>query len=263
MASKNYVIPKGRIYFDRYADGAVMTAGLKGEGEVYLGNTPGASTTQTAENIDHFDSDSRVKVKDESVQLSLERAGTITVDDISANNLALYMQGSLGSVAQAAAADVEEVLSVKRGRFYQIGATAGNPTGVRDISAVTVAKGVGFATNVNAAGNYTIDAELGRIFIAEGAPDIPNDTEIQVTYTIANGTREQVISGNNVIYGALRVVADNPKGENRDHYYPYVKLTPSGDYVLKADTWVSLEFSLEILKKADGVEMVYIDGRPA
>lgn len=261
MGAKNYVIPKGRIYFDRFPEGVAITAALKGEGEIYLGNTPGASTTQTAENIDHYDSDSKVKVKDESVQLSLERAGTITVDDISANNLALYLQGSVGAVAQAAAVDVEEEITVKRGRFYQIGATVGNPTGVRDITDVTVNKGVGFATLVAASGNYTVDAALGRIFIAEDAPDIPNDTAIQVTYTTAVGTREQVISGNDVIYGSLRVVADNPKGLNRDHYYPYVKLTPSGDYVLKADTWVSLEFGLEILKKADGVEMVYVDGR--
>lgn len=260
--SKNYVIPKGKIYFDKFTIGVLITAALRGEGEDYLGNTPGASTNQTSETVDHYDSDSKVKVKDESVQLSIERKGTITVDDISADNLALYFQGAVSTQAQGAAAAVEEELTVKQDRSYQLGQTAANPSGVRSVSNVLVAKGApGFATNVDAAGNWTFDAALGRITILDGAPDIPDNTAIQVTYDVAAVSRERVISGNDVIYGAMRVIADNPKGINRDHYYPYVKLTPSGEYVLKADTWVQLEFEIEILKKADNVEAVYIDGR--
>ena len=259
--AKNYVIPKGKIYFDKFANGAVISAATRGEGEEYLGNTPGASTNQTAESIDHYDSDSRIKVKDESVQLSSERKGTISVDNISANNLALYMQGSVGAVAQVAAPGVTEELTVKRGRSYQLGMTGANPTGVRLVSNVAVGKGVGFATVVAASGNYTVDLALGRITIADDAPDIPNATLIEITYDVAASSREQVISGNDAIYGAVRVLADNTKGINRDHYYPYCKLTPAGEYVLKADTWVTLEFEIEILKKADSVESIYVDGR--
>lgn len=259
--SKNYVIPKGKIFFDKFAPGAVITASLRGEGEIYFGNTPGATTNQTAETVDHFDSDSKIKVKDESVQLSIERSGTITVDDISADNLALYFQGTVSTQAQSAATGINEQLTVKRERSYQLGQTASNPSGVRSISNVVVAKGAGFATNVASATNWSFDAALGRITILEGAPDIPDGTLIRVTYDVAAVSRERVISGNETIYGAMRVIADNPKGINRDHYYPYVKLTPTGEYVLKADTWVQLEFEIEILKKADTVEAIYIDGR--
>lgn len=261
--SKNYVIPKGKIFFDKYALGVIIAAATIGEGEAYFGNTPGASTNQTSETIDHYDSDSKVKVKDESVQLSIERKGTITVDDVSANNLALYFQGGVGAVAQAAAAAVLETRTVKQGRAYQLGQTEANPTGARNISTVSVRKGAGFATVVAAPNNYTFDAALGRVTILEGAPDIADDTPIQVTFDQAAVTREQIVSGNDVIYGAMRVVADNPKGINRDHYYPYVKLTPSGEYVLKADTWVQLEFEIEILQKAPTIAAVYIDGRAA
>lgn len=261
--SKNYVIPKGKIFFDAFLAGVAITAATQGDGEVYFGNTPGASTNQTSETIDHYDSDSKVKVKDESVQLSIERKGTITIDDISANNLALYFQGSVGAVAQAAAVATIELRTVKQGRSYQIGATPGNPTGIRSISNVVVKKGASFATTVLAPNNYTVDAALGRITILEDAPDIADNTPLQITYDNAAVSREQIVSGNNVIYGAVRVVADNPKGLNRDHYYPYVKLTPSGEYVLKADTWVQLEFEIEILQKAPTIAAVYIDGRPA
>ena len=57
-------------------------------------------------------------------------------------------------------------------------------------------------------------------------------------------------------------MSDNPKGANRDYYFPYVKLTPDGDYALKGEEWMQIGFSFEILKKADNIEGAYVDGRP-
>ena len=71
-----------------------------------------------------------------------------------------------------------------------------------------------------------------------------------------------MVSSSNSVYGALRFVADNPKGDNRDYYFPYVKLAPDGDYALKGDEWQQISFSFEVLKKASNIEAVYVDGRP-
>ena len=153
--------------------------------------------------------------------------------------------------------------AANRGRFYQMGVSPTNPAGYRKVSNVIVKKGAGFITTVTQAGNYQWDADLGRLYIEATATDIPNLTDIEVTFDVAVSSREQIVSGSNPIYGALRFVSDNPKGANRDYFFPYVKLTPDGDYALKGEDWMTIGFNFEILKKSDNIESSYIDGRPA
>lgn len=260
---KNYVLGKGKIYFDRFAANAVVNATTRGEGERYLGNTPELSTTSSAENLEHYSSEGGLKTKDDSVQLSLNRSGKLTCDNVSADNQALFVLGTKGDLVQAAATAEIDLITASRGRWYQLGTDALNPSGVRKVSNVVIKSGVGFTTTVAALGNYEVDAELGRVYIEATATDIPDLTDLQITYDVAASTREQVISSSNTIYGALRFVADNPKGTNRDYYFPYVKLAPDGDYQLKGDSWQQMGFTFEILDKAPGIAAVYIDGRAA
>ena len=261
LNGKNYTLGRGKLFFDPYSAGTI-TAATVGEGERYLGNTPEMSFSQSVENLDHFDSDAGVRVKDDSVQLSSDRTGSFTCDNIVAANIALLLGGSADIVAQAAATDVTNELTIKRGRFYQLGVSESNPTGVRQISNVTVSTGVGFGTPVTQAGNWEIDEELGRLYIEADAPALADDALIEVEFDVAARSREQVVSSSNSVYGALRFVADNPKGDNRDYYFPYVKLAPDGDYALKGDEWQQISFSFEVLKKASNIEAVYVDGRP-
>lgn len=264
LGGKNYTLGRGRVFFDRFPNNVTVTATTRGEGERYFGNTPEVSTSSSAESLDHYDSDSGVKTKDDSVQLSLDRSGSFTCDNISIENLALYYQGDSSTLTQAASTGVVEVISgVKQARFYQLGFSASTPQGVRKVSNVVVKKGAGYTTTVAPAGNYEVDETTGRIYVLPGSTGIPDNTDIQVTYDIAASTREVVVSKNQSIYGSLRFVADNPKGKNFDVYMPYVKLSPDGDYSLKGDDWQSMGFTIEILKKASNIEAVYVDGRPA
>jgi hypothetical protein len=267
LGGKNYTLGRGRLFFDRFTP-AQVSAGIgattAGEGERYFGNTPEFSLTSEEETLDHFDSDGGIRVKDDSVSLQLNRTGSFTTDNIDAGNLALmFLADGVGSVTQVSATAATYVVTVKRGRFFQVGATQSLPAGVRNISTVLVGKGAGFSTAVTAATNWEIDEALGRIYILPGAPDIADNTEIQITYNLAATTREQIISKSTAIYGALRFVADNPKGINRDFYMPYVKLAPDGDFALKGDDWQAMSFSFEVLIKASNIEGVYIDGRGA
>lgn len=262
LGGKNYVLGRGRVFFDRFAPNFVLSAALQGEGERYLGNTPEFNTTGTSEDLEHFDADSGVKVKDDSVQLSMDRSGSFTCDNINSENVALQFLGDASTVTQTSAVAAVSLVTAKKGRFYQVGASESLPAGVRNISNVVVKKGSpGFATTVAASGNYEVDEDLGRIYVLPNAADIPDDTILQITYDRAASTREQVVSSSNSIYGALRFVSDNPKGANRDYYFPYVKMAPDGDYALKGEEWQSMGFTFEILKKASNVESVYIDTR--
>ncbi|MNK62100.1 hypothetical protein D3C87_812690 [compost metagenome] len=267
LGGKDYTLGRGKIFFDRYPDGVAITATTQGSGERYFGNTPEFSTTSTSEDLDHFDSDSGIRTKDDSVQLSFDRTGTVVCDNISADNIALQFLGDDPSTVVTASATAvvdSDKVGVKRGTFIQLGATTALPSGVRNVSNVLVSKVVaGVPTVITPAGNIEVDEALGRVYIEDvaTATAIADGDTLRFTYDVAATTREQVISKNKSIYGALRYVADNPKGTNRDFYFPYVKLTPDGDYAFKGDDWQQMTFAVEILKKSSNIESVYVDGR--
>lgn len=261
LGGKNYVLGRGRAFFDRFAANAVITALLKGEGERYFGNTPEFSTSGESEDLEHFDSDQGVNVKDDAVQLSMSRSGSFTCDNISKENIALYFLGTASTINQTSQVGQTYLVTVGPGMFYQVGMSVALPSGVRNITNVVVKKGAGWVTTVAAANNYEVDEALGRIYVLPGSTDLPAGTDIQVTYDTQASTRDQIVSSSNSIYGALRFVSNNPKGVNRDYYFPYVKIAPDGDYNLKGDDWQSMGFTFEILKKASNIEAVYIDGR--
>ena len=149
---------------------------------------------------------------------------------------------------------------MKPGLFYQLGTSPSLPAGLRNIKNVVIKKGAGFADTV-ATSDYQVDEDLGRVYILPTAVGITAETEVQITYDTDASTREQIISSSNSIYGAIRFVSNNPKGVNRDYYFPYVKLSPDGDYNLKGDEWMTIGFTMEILKKGS-LESVYVDTRP-
>lgn len=267
LGGKNYTLGRGRLFFDRFSAAQIsagITASTMGEGERFFGNVPSVAMTSSEETLDHFSSTGGIRTKDDSVTLQLDRTGTFTTDNIDAANLALLFLGdNAATVTQTSlTAQTYTVTAAKRGRFYQIGATSVLPTGVRKVSNVSVRKGAGFSTVVTASGNYEVDEDLGRVYVLPGSADIPDSTDIQITYDAASGTREQVVSKSQAIYGALHWVSDNPKGTQRDVLMPYVKLSPDGDYNLVGDDWAQMSFSFEILQKGN-LGGVYIDGRQA
>ena len=252
----NYTIPKGKIYFD------------DGTGEEYLGNTPGAELSIETTDLPHYSAESGIREKDDTALVEVNRKLAITADDISVGNWARFIIGAASTHAQAATPVVDAVLGavalalgkVKQGRYYQLGVTSGNLSGVRDVTGVTIK--VGAATKVLGT-DYTLDATLARIYIIPGGGIADNDIVLE-SYTPTLGTRDQVLSASSAaVAGALRFVADNPKGTNRDIFLPSVNLKPSGSAKLKGEQaeYMQLGFEVEILKKDVSTAAVYIDGR--
>lgn len=260
LGGKSYVLGRGKVFFDRFAANATIDAATVGEGERYLGNTPEFSTSSSSEDLDHFSSEGGIKVKDDSVQLSLDRTGAFTCDNIDKENLALYFLGLASTLTQASAAGVLQTFVVKKDRFYQLGQSAALPQGQRNVTVTAVGSGAGFTTPHTVLTDFQVDEGLGRVYIP-ATSTIPDDTLIQVTYSVAAVTMERIISKSDSIYGAIHFVADNPKGKNRDYLLPYVKLSPDGDYNLKGDDWQQMGFTMEILKKASNIESMYVTGR--
>lgn len=251
-----YVVPKGRAFIDRFLPNTKT-----GTGERFVGNAPEITITGSSSTLEHFNSEGGISEKDESVDINVTRSGKIVVDNVNAENIALFFQGDAGTKVQTAATAQVETLPAHLGRYIQLGVSAANPTGVRKISNLVIATTGGSPVTIAALNNYEVDDDLGRVYIEPDAAALVEGTDYTFTYDIAASTREIVISKNQSIYCALRLVSNNPVGTNRDVYLPYVKMTPDGDYVLISDEWQKIGFKLEVLKKDANTEAVYVDGR--
>lgn len=254
---KNYTLGRGKLYFGQFRPGTQTP-----RGERYLGNSPELSFNATQEELAHYYSDGGIRTKDASVILQQDYAGSFILDDINMANLSMFFLGEAASVTTATRSVTGEVIAdVELGFSYQLGTSASDPSGVRQVSDVVVtAPGTPDPVTLVAGRDYVIDEVLGRITLLEGG-DLEGGEELSVDYTVDESTRDLVISKGTTIEGALRYVADNPAGKNIDYFMAYVKITPNGDMSLKGDDWQQIPLTIEILRKGD-LAAIYAEGRP-
>lgn len=256
--TNNYVIGRGELHFDMFAVGTKA-----GSGERYFGNTPELSSSSSIDTLDHYNSDHGLRVKDESVTLEDNMTLSFTTDQISPENMALFFGGDVSTQTQAAATGKTFAITAKLNRSFQLGVSTANPTGDRKVTNVVITKGASPGTPVVAEGNYEVDLELGRVYIESDAAGIADDDVLTATYDTEAYTRQIIVGRSKEIRGALRFISDNPVGDQKDFLWPYVKVTPNGDYALKGDEWQVMGFTVEVLKKDSTTERVYIETRPA
>jgi len=254
MSTQNIVLGRGKLYFDQYAAGTTTLTG-----ERYIGSTTAFAINVTSNMLDHFSMENAIKTNDKSVLLDVNRAGSFTTDNVDSANLAYFLIGDASALTVAGGAVTGSAINdIKQDRYYQIGATTANPTGARKLSAVVVKKG---ATTAVLNTDYTLDADLGRIYIKPGSLVLLDGDDITVDYTQAAHTRAQVVTSDTKIEGALRFISANAQGDQRDFYMPYAVLSPNGDLTLKGDDWQTLAFNLKVMEKGDGSAAIYADGR--
>lgn len=262
---KKYVVGKGRLHFNQFGAGTKT-----GTGERYLGNSPELSSNQSQDTLDHVDADQGLNVKDEQLTISNDLGGAFALDSIDTANVAMWFGGDVEKATIAASTGVAEPdFKMKPGTWHQLGATAADPMGTRsvdNIAVIVVTAGVpGTALDAAAlAANFEFDLELGRIYMEPTSTLLDTDTKVlRVTYDQEAITDEIVIAKGQEVRGALRFIAKNPKGENKDYFWPYVKITANGDYALKGDSWQQMSFNYEVLKLNDTTERCYIRNRAA
>ena len=105
----SYMIPRGRVTFNPLNAAGAYT------GEIPFGNCPGVGFSTETEKAEHFSSEAGLAEKDASIIVRITRTGTLTCDNFSGANLALFVAGEKTTHAQAAATVAVECIQVGAG----------------------------------------------------------------------------------------------------------------------------------------------------
>ena len=255
----NYTVGRGRVYFAAYLPGT-KTPGA----ERYLGNTPDFKIAITSETLEHFSSEAGVKEVDEAATLKTTRKLTLKTDNISPENVALYFLGAANKITAAALTVTDEVIDASRvaaDGLFQLGFSATNFQGARNLTAGSVViKNASKATTYVEGTDYEVNYEAGLVHVLDTGAIIA-DAALDASYDAAAYSREQAISGAVAIEGMMRFVSDNPTGDNADYTFPYTRISPAGDFMLKGDTWQEVEFTGDIIRLGNNPAM-FRDGMP-
>ena len=248
---QDIVVGSGRLYFQPKGQ----------DGEVYFGDTPGFQIGLQTDKLDVYSSDSPVAEKIESVVRNVVRTASITCQNVSQENLAMWLLGDETALSQTAVEVTDEEATVKKGEWYQLG----GGVGVKEVSSVTVQGSPDKANTYKALTedeDYKLDAKLGRILMLKDV--LAHDEPIKITYTPKAEKYPQVQSSDDkTIEGALRFISDNTTGTNRDLWAPHVTIEPEGQIELKSrDNPVQMTFNIEFIKEV-GEEALYITNREA
>ena len=200
---------------------------------------------------------------------ALNRTFSLSLRDISADNLALFVGApEPASITDSAVAVTDEELTVRPGRWYQLGVAADCPAGVGAVSdaagGVTITdadNGESYARDVD----FQLDAAHGRLHIARGGA-IAAATTVRVTYTPVAGTRRQVRAGGpRDLRAALRNIEDSDIGAGRHYFAPLCAVSAGGeDLALKSrDSEQQIHLACDILDPGAGKAALLIDGEAA
>jgi hypothetical protein len=252
--TNQYKFGRGKLYID------LLTAAGAKVGERFIGNCPGFVLSVESEKFDHFSSTAGLRSKDKTVTLAVDFGAQITCDDVTKDNLALFLGGTVETITQSATPVANEAITVKKGYEYQLGATSSNPVGVQKVGSVVVTDVAGTTTYVLNT-DYALDADSARILIiAAGA--IANDQVIHVDYTPVAGTIQRVTSGTaGALDAAIRFIAANASGENDNLYIPLCSVAPSGELpFITEDDLASFTLDLGVSTLNSNTKQIYIDG---
>lgn len=108
-------------------------------GHTYLGLTPGFTVNIAGDKIESQTAENGQWELDDSTPTKTTRTGKITCRQDSLRNLAMFVRGSIESVIQTSGPVTGEDHIVMPDRYYQLGASASNLTGVRGVSALSFA----------------------------------------------------------------------------------------------------------------------------
>ena len=285
----NILIGAGEVYLDLHEGGAPA-------GERYLGDAVGAELEVATEETTVFSGSGPVARELARIARSVTRTVTLTLHDISLENLALF---TVSEVRRLNAADrvSGEAAILRPGRWHQMGG-ADRPAGVLKIAtpasktaataAVTIATtaqtpvtatqaiaagrfGSG-ASETEQKGQYIVDYARARIFwlpvdhaLYEAKAGVQAGTALAIDYTPDDAARDQVQGAFRQLTGAFRYIEDAAEGQGRNIYAPRCSIQPAGGLTLLdgRSSEQQIRLAVSLLEPGGGRPALYIDGQAA
>lgn len=232
---QNYMLGRGRIYFDAFDANGNKT------GLLDLGNAPAFNVSISTEKLDHYSSRSGLRVKDKSILLEVGVTVTFTLDEINVENLKLAFLGSKAAYTQTSGSVVDTPITAISDRYVDL------PH--RKISNVVVTDAAGTTTYVNGT-DYVLDTSAGLI-MALSSGSIADGANILIDYSYDAIDSEEIKAVTNPnTSGYLKFVGDPAAGITYEAEFWYVNLSVNGDigFITESD-WAQIEFTADIVKQ--------------
>lgn len=115
-STDNYVLGKGILYFNKLDNDTAEYDGMRD-----LGNAPAVNVNVALEELAHYSSRGGLRAKDKKVISEISPTLTFTLDEQSADNVALLFMATKEAVTQAAMSNLTKTVTVKPNRFYDLG----------------------------------------------------------------------------------------------------------------------------------------------
>jgi len=234
-STDNYLVGKGKLYFDRFDDDGNLT------GELDLGNDPSFALTPENELLEHFSSMEGVKKKDKTAVISTELNGKFTLDEINIDNLALALYSDdVSYLTQDDGNQINAPITAHSGKWIKL---PHRKLATGTVSVTNVAGTTHYVENTD----YRIDYTIGRIFIVVGG-SIADGQTLHVDYTYQAHSYPVVYPATNAeCEGLLRFVGNATFGFDFEVVMWRVKLSLNGDINFISDEWAQFEINFEVL----------------
>jgi hypothetical protein len=244
MASKveNLTISKGKLLFRRVETPAKVAW-------KDLGNAIDVNITIETETLEHFTSRTGLKTRDQLVVLSIKATGAFTLEELTPENLLLFLMGdAVNTNVQASGTGATlNITAVELDSWYELGKTKVSNVVVKDSAETT--------TYVEGT-DYEIDYEAGLIFFYKDVTIIEG-AEIHITGFDHEAHDTKVVKGgkSKSIQGDVWFVADPGLGNINDAKGS-VTLVPDGEWPLVNDEYGSISFNMEFIESSRFPDLV-------
>lgn len=256
-ATQNFVVGAGYIRFNP------LNAQGQYTGQRYLGDSPGLSLQVSTQRVEAYSSDGPIAEKIVDAPTRVDRAGSFQVQNISGENLGLFVIGDLSILTTSAGSrtgdPINNGVALIGGRWYQLGVDATYPDGVRKITNTDILDSL----SASVLADVVLDDDLAKFYVVEGGGA---DGEICTADFDLTDVSWELVTANDLgtKEGELHFEAANTDGENRDILIPRARLIPDGTLDWKSrQNVMQMGFQVVALKPTDGRAALYINGRAA
>jgi len=219
---KVYTLGRGVLFF-KNPDGSYSK----------VGNLTEFKLSIKTEKLEHYSTETGLKVKDLELIKSIDATISFTTDELPAENLKKWFLGNSQTITQSAGTVEKTLEGIRKGFYYDLG--------VRKIESATVTNEDGSVIYTEGV-DYTLDLPAGIIYIEPNGA-IADGSTIKVSANVSDLSMEQINALTNpTIEVGIWFKGDPPKGVVLD-IIGDASLQPDGDLGLISDDWLTMSFT--------------------